>query len=104
MLKKSASLVLAKTLPPHISAAFTSVTLLIRRVVNLRGSTYRTGEKSLSRRALGGWIRTLWPRPLASLRPLRTIFLTILRAFCISPHTHASHFFRGSKMAFQTAC
>ena len=54
MLKKSASLVLAKTLPPHISAAFTSVTLLIRRVVNLRGSTYRTGEKSLSRQALGG--------------------------------------------------
>ena len=82
MLKKSASLVLA----------------------SLRGSTYRTGEKSLSRQALVGWVRKLWPRPLASLRPRWTTFLTILRAFCISPNTHASHFFGGSEIAFQAAC
>jgi hypothetical protein len=42
MLKKSASGVLAGHCRLTNSAAFTSVTLLIRRVVNLRGSTYRS--------------------------------------------------------------
>jgi hypothetical protein len=55
MVKKPAGFVLAKTLPPHISAAFTSVTLLIRRVVNLRGSTYCYGKRACTGRlGVGG--------------------------------------------------
>ncbi len=42
MLKKSASGVLARHCRLTVSAAFTNVTRFIQRVVNLRGSTYRT--------------------------------------------------------------
>ncbi len=70
MLKKAASFVLASfrsstgTRPPHHSAARTDVVLLIRRTVRPRG--YASG--------------------LHSLRPCRTVFLSILRGvFLLSP-------------------
>ena len=53
MRKKSASGVLARHCRLTGSAAFTNVTRVIPRVVNLSGSTYRSREKSLSRQARG---------------------------------------------------
>jgi hypothetical protein len=46
MLKKSASFVLARHCRLTISAAFTNVTRIILRVVNLRGSTYGHGKRA----------------------------------------------------------
>ncbi len=40
---------------------------------------YRTWEMSLSRQVRGGWVRTMWPRLLALLRPCRTSRLRILQ-------------------------
>ena len=46
VLKKPASIVLARHCRLTISAAFTNVTRLIQRVVNLRGSTYGQGRRA----------------------------------------------------------
>ena len=45
-----------KTRPPHVSAAFTNVTRVIPRVVNLRGSPYGHGTRAcLGRLGVGGY-------------------------------------------------
>jgi hypothetical protein len=54
MRKKAASGVLASHCRLTVSAAFTSVTRFIQRVVNLRRSPYGHGEQSLSRQAQVG--------------------------------------------------
>jgi hypothetical protein len=46
MVKKTASFVLARHGRLTISAAFTSVTRVIQRVVNLRGSPYGHGHRA----------------------------------------------------------
>jgi hypothetical protein len=80
MLKKFASFVLARHCRLTVSAAYTSLTRFIQRVVNLRGSTYRQRKEPAS--AGSGWAgKKGTPRPLASLRPRCSTFLTILQAF-----------------------
>jgi hypothetical protein len=55
MRKKSATGVLASHCRLTVSAAFTSVTRFIQRVVNLRGSPYGHGARAcLGRLGLGG--------------------------------------------------
>jgi hypothetical protein len=55
MLKKPASFVLARHCRLTISAAFTDVTRLIQRVVNLKGSPYGRGQRvCLGRLGVGG--------------------------------------------------
>jgi hypothetical protein len=55
MLKKSASLFLARHGRLTVSAAFTSVTRFIQRVVNLGSSTYGHGNRAcLGRLGVGG--------------------------------------------------
>jgi len=51
-----------KTLPPHVSAAFTNVTRVIPRVVNLSGSPYGHGTRAcLGRLGVGGYECTIHP-------------------------------------------
>jgi hypothetical protein len=62
LLKKSPSFVLAGHCRLTISAAFTNVTRLIRRVVNLRPSTYPRGYASALRSLRPCWIAFLSSR------------------------------------------
>ena len=68
MLKQSFIVVLTRHCRLTISAAFTSVPRLIRRGVNLIGSTYGL-SKRLFTQAMGGRVKKVYALPLRSLRP-----------------------------------
>ena len=63
LLTKAASGVLARHCRLTVSAAFTNVTRLTQRVVNLSGSTYRSEYASPLR-----WLRPCWTAFLNRLR------------------------------------
>jgi hypothetical protein len=101
MLKKSASFVLARHCRLTISAAFTHVTRFIQRVVNLRGSTYRQWEKSLSWQAGAGRERDASP-PRIAAAALDDLFDHPASVLNLLP-THVS-LFQGQRNGFSTAC